>query len=161
MPSKEIVARYSCKRKRDVITGTAVTMLVLVVLAQLYLTMVVPIQLQKRNIYEFHVEKDKVIKQADNFRGRMRNFRPSDKIARGEVDLVRGAMDQLIIYLTEHQDEMNDKQVFEIKRIFSHFDGYMARWKERKPRFHIRQEKVDQRKLVNAVVYDLVAERKK
>lgn len=161
MPSKEIVARYSCKRKRDVITGTAVTMLVLVVLAQLYLTLIVPIQLQKRNIYEFHVEKDKVIKLADNFRAKMRNFRPSDKTARGEVDLVRGAMDQLIIYITEHQDEMTDKQIFEIKRIFSNFDSYMARWKQRKPRYHFKQEKVDQRKLVSAVVNDLIAQKKK
>lgn len=161
MPSKEIIARYSCKRKRDFITGTAVTMLVLMALAQLYLTLVVPVQLQKRNIYEFHVEKDKVIKQVDNFRARMRNYRPNEKFMRGEVDLVRGAMDQLIIYVTENQDEMNDKQIFEIKRIFSHYDGYMARWKAKKPRFHLRQEKVDQKKLVNAVVNDLVAEKKK
>lgn len=160
MPSKEILIRYSCKRKRDVVTGLAVTMLLLIVAAQLYLTLIVPVQLQKRNIYEFHVEKDKVIKQVDVFRDEMREFRPSGKVARGEVDLVRNAMDQLIIYITEHQDYMNGKQVFEVKRIFDRFGYYMYYWKAPKPKWHIREEKINQKKLVNAIVNELVAEKK-
>ena len=160
MPSKEILNRYSCKRKRDVVTGLAITMMIFIVAAQLYLTLIVPIQLQKRNIYEFHVEKDKVIKQADTFRLGMRNFRPAGKLQRGEVDLVRNTMNQLVIYLTEHQDYMNEKQVHEVKQIFNRFNHYLYGWKAKKPKFFIREEKIDQTKLINSIANELVAEKK-
>ena len=160
MPSKEILERYSCKRKRDVVTGLAILMMIFIVAAQLYLTLIVPIQLQKRNIYEFHVEKDKVIKQADTFRLHMRIFRPTGKLQRGEVDLVRNTMNQLIIYLTEHQDYMNEKQVFEVKRIFDRFNHFLHSWKAEKPKFFIREEKIDQTKLINSIANELVAEKK-
>ena len=160
MPSKEILSRYSCKRKRDVVTGLAILMMIFIVAAQLYLTLIVPVQLQKRSIYEFHVEKDKVIKQADTFRRNMRQFRPSGKLTRGEVDLVRNTMNQLVIYLTEHQDYMNEKQVFEVKRIFDRFNHFLYNWKAEKPKFFIREEKIDQKKLIDSIANELVAEKK-
>lgn len=160
MPSKEILIRYSCKRKRDIVTGLAVTMLLLIVAAQFYLTLIVPVQLQKYNIYQFHVEKDKVIKHVDSFRREIRKCDPSGRINRGEVELVRGAMNQLIIYVTEHQDNMDDKQLFKMKRIFSDFYRYLARWQEKPSRYHIRQEEINQTKLVNAIVKELVTEKK-
>jgi hypothetical protein len=143
-----------------VVTGLAILMMIFIVAAQLYLTLIVPIQLQKRNIYEFHVEKDKVIKQADTFRLQMRKFRPSGKIPRGEVDLVRNTMNQLVIYLTEHQDYMNEKQVHEVKQIFNRFNHYLYGWKAEKPKFFIREEKIDQAKLINSIANELVAEKK-
>ena len=142
------------------VTGLAILMMIFIVAAQLYLTLIVPVQLQKRNIYEFHVEKDKVIKQADTFRLQMRNFRPSGKIQRGEVDLVRSTMNQLVIYLTEHQDYMNEKQVFDVKRTFDRFNHYLYSWKAKKPKFFIREEKIDQKKLINSIANELIAEKK-
>ena len=69
-------------------------------------------------------------------------------------------MNQLVIYLTEHQDYMNEKQVFEVKRIFDRFNHFLHSWKAEKPKFFIREEKIDQTKLINSIANELVAEKK-
>ena len=152
MPSKAIVSRYSCKRKRDFITGFALTMFALLVIFQLYLTLIVPIQLDRRNAYELHVYKDELASQIDAVRLNIKRFNPSGDLRKGEVILVRNVADQLAIYTSEYMDQLDAEQVRDLKSCFGAFDSIYNRWVYKPYRYYIVQEQVNQQKMLNMII---------
>ena len=53
----EITSRYSCKRKKDFVTITAIAMFSAIVLFELYLVFYLPVQLRRENAMQKHVAR--------------------------------------------------------------------------------------------------------
>ena len=77
MPNASVKALYSCKRKTDFITFTAVALFVCTVLFELYLILLVPIQLKNRGALEKHVAKEEMLSLFDSLRARVHVGQPS------------------------------------------------------------------------------------
>lgn len=148
---KELKSRYSVKRKRDIVTGFAICMFLLLVFFQLFLTLVVPSLLKKRKAFEFHVAKLEMSSQIDALRDGLSDIRTDSDIQQGEVATVCGVTDQLAMYTRDSLDQLTLKQIFQLKRIFGQYEAVLRRWQEKPPRYYTVQETIDVGALVNAL----------
>lgn len=148
---RELKARYSVKRKRDVVTVFAIGMFLLLVFFQLFLTLVVPGLLKKRKAFEFHVAKLEMSSQIDSLRRGLSHVRTVSDVQKGEVATVCGVTDQLAMYTRESLDQLSLKQIFQLKRTFGQYEAVLQRWREKPPRYYTVQEKIDTASLVRAL----------
>ena len=148
---KELKARYSVRRKRDIVTFFAIALFLLLLAFQLFLTLIVPGLLKKRKAFEFHVAKLEMSAQIDSLRGGLSRVKPDSDLHRGEVVTVIGVTDQLAMYTREALDQLNLKQIFQLKRIFGQYEAVLRRWQETPPRYYAVQEKINMPILVNGL----------
>ena len=148
---KELKARYSVRRRRDVVTGFAIGLFLLLVFFQLVLTLVVPSLLKKRKAFEFHVAKLEMSSQLDTLRKELSRVHTNSDIQIGEVTTVRNVTDQLAMYTRDSLDQLSLKQIFQLKRIFGQYEAVLRRWKERSPRYYTVQETIDTDSLMRAL----------
>ena len=148
---RELKARYSVRRKRDIVTVFAIALFLLLVAFQLFLTLIVPGLLKKRNAFEFHVAKLEMSAQIDMLRRGLSAVRPDSDLHRGEVVTVIGVTDQLAMYTRETLDQLSLKQIFQLKRIFGQYEAVLRRWMEKPPRYYAVQEKIHMPTLVNGL----------
>ena len=148
---KELKARYSVKRRRDIVTGFAIGLFLLLVFFQLFLTLVVPSLLKKRKAFEFHVAKLEMSSQLDMLRKEISRVHTDSDIQSGEVATVRSVTDQLAMYTRDSLDQLSLKQIFQLKRIFGQYEAVLQRWKEKPPRYYTVQEKINMQTLVNGL----------
>lgn len=148
---KELKARYSVRRKRDIVTGFAIFLFLLLVAFQLFLTLIVPGLLKKRRAFEFHVAKLEMSTQLDTLRSGLSHVRPRSDAQSGEVATVCGVTDQLAMYTRESLDQLSLKQIFQLKRIFGQYEAVLRRWQEKKPRYYTVQEQINMPTLVNGL----------
>ena len=148
---KELKSRYSVRRKRDIVTVFAIVLFLLLVAFQLFLTLVVPGLLKKRKAFEFHVAKLEMSAQIDSLRDGLSRIRTNTDVQSGEVATVCGVTDQLAMYTRESLDQLNLKQIFQLKRIFGQYEAVLRRWQEKPPRYYTVQEKINMPTLVNGL----------
>lgn len=148
---KELKARYSVRRRRDVVTFFAIALFLLLVAFQLFLTLVVPGLLKKRKAFEFHVAKLEMSSQIDLLRRSLSRVKPDSDLHQGEIAIVCGVTDQLAVYTRESLDQLSLKQIFQLKRIFGQYEAVLRRWQEKPPRYYTVQEKINMPVLVNGL----------
>lgn len=148
---KELKARYSVKRRRDIVTGFAIGLFLLLVFFQLFLTLVVPSLLKKRKAFEFHVAKLEMSSQLDTLRKELSRVHTDSDVQSGEVTTVCNVTDQLAMYTRDSLDQLSLKQIFQLKRIFGQYEAVLRRWKERPPRYYTVQETIDTDSLMRAL----------
>lgn len=110
-------SKYSCRRKRDYVTLIAVLMFSLIVLFELYLIFILPLQLRREDAMALHVNRQRVTRQADELRRRCGDFlkNNSDSLRKGEISMVLSSLDVLAIYLRNNQEHLNMAQIREIR----------------------------------------------
>ena len=148
---KELKARYSVRRKRDVVTFFAITLFLLLVAFQLFLTLIVPGLLKKRKAFEFHVAKLEMSAQIGSLRIGISQVRPDSDLHRGEIITVYGVIDHLAMYTRESLDSLSLKQIFQLKRIFGQYTAVLQRWREKPPRYYTSQKEIDMPTLVSGL----------
>ena len=72
MPSKAIRDSYSCRRRKDFVTGFAIVFFFLIIGFELYVVIWMPVQLQRRNVLETHIAREKLIRKFDYLRNSCR-----------------------------------------------------------------------------------------
>ncbi|MBO5762721.1 MAG: hypothetical protein J6R85_02525 [Lentisphaeria bacterium] len=137
---------YSCKRKPDVVTAVAIVLFLIVILMQIYLVAILPIQLRQAETLEYNVSRDQMLLNVDTIRSRLNNLKTPDDLATGEVQMLRYAFDRLMLYTRENRDGLDLAQVGELTKRFRMFGSAAQRWKESK--YYLREEKVEQKKYV-------------
>lgn len=147
----ELKARYSVRRRRDVVTVFAIALFLLLVAFQLFLTLVVPSLLKKRKAFEFHVAKLEMSSQIDELRSELSRVKTASDVQQGEVATVCGVTDQLAMYTRDSLDQLNLKQIFLLKRIFGQYEAVLQRWKETPPRYYTVQENINTALLMRAL----------
>ena len=135
---------YSTKRKRDIVTLTAIIFFGALIVFQLYITIVFPLQLQHQHLLIAEMEKDEMYEQIDRIRDLIRHTRTKGSEQSGEVALVAGVLDQFALHVREHGKEMTPEQVSELRNVLSRYELIVMTWREKKTdNFHIRQDTLD------------------
>lgn len=142
--SIDIKKYYSTRRKRDVVTGTAVFFFAALIVFQLYITIIFPLQLRHQNLLIAEMEKDEMYEQIDRIRDLVRGTKGKTPAETGEVKLVTGVMDQFALHVRENGNEMTQEQVGELRNVLSRYELIVMGWREKKAdNFHIRQDVLD------------------
>ena len=102
MSKVKINQYYSTKRKRDVVTGAAIALFVALIVFQLYITIVFPLQLRHQKLLIADMEKDEMYEQIDRIRDLIRSTGGKNAAQRGEINLVSGIMDQFALHVREN-----------------------------------------------------------
>ena len=75
MSKVNIKKYYSTKRKRDVVTGAGILLFAALIVFQLYITIVFPLQLRHQKLLIADMEKDEMYEQIDRIRSLIRSTR--------------------------------------------------------------------------------------
>ena len=135
---------YSTKRKRDVVTGAAILFFVILIVFQLYITIVFPLQLRYQRVLIAEMEKDEMYEQVDRIRDLIRHTKGKDFAQTGEIGLVEGVMNQFALHVREHGKEMTPEQVGTLRNALSRYELIVMTWREKKTdNFHIRQASLE------------------
>ena len=144
MSSIRIKQYYSTKRKRDVVTGAAILFFVVLIVFQLYITIVFPFQLRHQRVLIAEMEKDEMYEQVDRIRETVRKNKGKTPVQTGEIDLVTGVLDQFALHVRENGNAMTQEQVAELRNVLSRYELIVMTWREKKSdNFHIRQDVLD------------------
>ena len=144
MSKIDINKYYSTKRKRDVVTGAAILLFGALIVFQLYITIVFPLQLRHQQLLIADMEKDEMYEQIDRIRKLIRSTGGKNVAQRGEINLVAGIMDQFALHVRENGKEMTPEQVSELRNVLSRYELIVMTWREKKTdNFHIRQSTLD------------------
>ena len=119
---------YSTRRKRDVVTGAAIVFFGALIIFQLYITIIFPIQLQRQRFLIAEIEKDEMYEQIDRIRDLVRHTRGRDYAESGEIKLVEGVMDQFALHVRENGKEMTPEQVSELRNTLSRYEAIAIAW---------------------------------
>ncbi|MBR2365166.1 MAG: hypothetical protein IKA79_08180 [Lentisphaeria bacterium] len=133
MPSKAIKESYSCKRRKDFVTGFAIIFFFLVVCFELYVVIWMPVQLQQKNMLETHTAREKLIRRFDSLRSVCNAMHASGKgFARGERLLVLRVLNIYAIYLRNNAEYMDINEIMELQRTLGRFEALVASWRRGK-----------------------------
>ena len=135
---------YSTKRKRDVVTGAAILFFGVLIVFQLYITILFPLQLRHQRFLIAEMEKDEMYEQVDRIRKLIRSTRGKDFAQTGEIGLVEGVLDQFALHVREHGKDMTPEQVADLRNALTRYELIVMTWREKKTdNFHIRQTSLD------------------
>ena len=152
MSEVNIKQYYSTKRKRDVVTGVAILLFGILIVSQLYISIVFPLQLRHQQLLIAEMEKDEMYEQIDRIRSLVRSARGKDYAQNGEIKLVEGVMDQFALHVREHGKEMTPEQVGDLRNVLSRYELIAMTWKEKQTdNFHIRQSSLDTTPYANQI----------
>ena len=144
MSKIDINKYYSTKRKRDVVTGAAILLFGALIVFQLYITIVFPLQLRHQQLLIADMEKDEMYEQIDRIRDLIRSAGGKGTAQKGEISLVSGIMDQFALHVRENGKEMTAEQVSDLRNVLSRYELIVRTWKEKKTdNYHIRQSTLD------------------
>ena len=119
MSNVNIRKYYSTKRKRDVVTGAAIALFGALIVFQLYITIVFPLQLRHQKFLTLEIERDEMYEQIDRIRRAVRGTNEKDFAHQGEVKLVESVMDGFALHVREHSKEMTLAQVSALRNVLS------------------------------------------
>ena len=124
----DITKYYSTKRKRDIVTGAAIFLFAALIVFQLYITIVFPLQLRHQQLLIAEMEKDEMYEQIDRIRRAVRGMNEKDYAHQGEVKLVEGVMDGFALHVREHSKEMTLEQVTSLRNVLSRYALIVCAW---------------------------------
>ncbi|MBP5182398.1 MAG: hypothetical protein J6331_05165 [Lentisphaeria bacterium] len=133
MPSKAIRDSYSCRRRKDFVTGFAIVFFFLIIGFELYVVIWMPVQLQRRNVLETHIAREKLIRKFDYLRNSCRwSYDRGKGFSRGEKQLVLRVLDVYAIYLRENAESMDIREIQELQRTLGRFEALLVGWERGK-----------------------------
>lgn len=141
MISKEIKARYSCRRKSDFMTYFAIYFFLLVVAFELYLIVWVPIQLKREDVLQKHVAKENLVTLVDTLRREVGGIGGATSLNKGEVELTRTVLDLYALYIREYQDALEFAQILDLYKMLNRYQAVIEQWKAKQ--FSFKKETVD------------------
>ena len=119
---------YSTKRKRDVVTGAAISLFGALIVFQLYITIIFPLQLRHQRFLTLDIERDGMYEQIDRIRRAIRGTSEKDFAHQGEVKLVESVMDGFALHVREHSREMTLEQVTALRNVLSRYALIVCAW---------------------------------
>ena len=131
MITKEIKAKYSCRRKSDFVTWFAISFFFVIVVLELYLILWVPIQLQREGVLQKHVAKEQMGTKIDHYRSIMRRIPVETSLNKGEITLARNMLDLYANYIRKHQDKLELAEILEITSLLDRFGILNVRWQKK------------------------------
>ena len=128
MLSKEIKAKYSCRRKPDFVTWFAIIFFFVIVGLELYLIFWVPIQLRREGVLQKHVAKEQMGRKIDYYRYQMRHLPAATSLNRGEISMAQKMLDLYANYIRLYQDKLSLAEILEITSLLDQYGILIVRW---------------------------------
>ena len=139
MITKEIKAKYSCRRKSDFVTWFAIVFFFVIVALELYLILWVPIQLKREGVLQRHVAKEQMGTKIDHYRHVMRRIPTENSLNKGEISLAQNMLDLYANYIRMYQDKLELSEILEISELLDRYGILNVRW-EKKDFAFVRNE---------------------
>lgn len=159
MPGKKIKEMYSCKRKTDYMTFTAIMLFIAIAAFEVYLTFIIPIQLNRRSTLEQHVAREEITSQLDFLRGEeiakfgvfFESFSLEEaKLHEAEINLMKTfILDRYATYIRENVDNMTMSQIVAVKDMLNQCEFMIGNWKNGD--FYFKNEKIDITPFLNQI----------
>lgn len=140
---------YSCKRKKDFITTTAILMFLLICIFELYLIVVLPIQLQRQNAMAFQVKKQEMLMMTELLRYRTRMAKPKNQLQECEVQLVVSSLDSVVRFIRRNVETITIEQVDEATAILRRLEKLTAPWE--KGEYHFAAHDFDTQPILKSI----------
>lgn len=131
MITKEIKARYSCRRKKDFVTWFAIIFFFVIVSLELYLIIWVPIQLKREGVLQKHVAKEQMGNKVDHYRAVMRHIPAKNSLNRGEIQLAKNMLDLYANYIRQYQDKLELSEIIEISDMIDRYGILTVLWNKK------------------------------
>lgn len=145
MKKKNLEARFSCKRKRDYVTYAAVVLFGLMLCFQIYLIVILPIQLKKAETLEHHVLRERVLLEMDKIRKCFEYISRHDvpqteaeaaqperedqlNLQKGELEVTRQLFERQLAFVREHSDDLSISQLNEVMRQLYQIRSAIIAW---------------------------------
>ena len=130
-------------------TGGAILLFGALIVFQLYITVIFPLQLNHQHLLIAEMEKDEMFEQVDRIRRTVRGSKSSNPTRNGEVNLVEGVMDQFALHVREHGNEMTPEQVNGLRTELRRYELVIMGWNYANRRFLHPEE--TQRDVMNSL----------
>lgn len=141
MPNAEVISRYSCKRKTDYTTYGAILFFVFTIIAEICLTLFVPIYLRHKTAFEQDVARGEMLRMLDILRSTERGIPGANSLNNGEKELVRNVLDSYAYYLRTNQALLTREDVNHLQMVFLRYNNVQQRWLKQK--FYLVREQLD------------------
>ena len=128
MITKEIKAKYSCRRKRDFVTWFAISFFLVIVVLELYLILWVPIQLRREGVLQKHVAKEQMGTKVDHYRILFRRIPAPTPLNKGEISLAQNMLDLYANYIRANQDKLELSEILEISDLLDRYGMLSMLW---------------------------------
>ena len=139
MITKEIKAKYSCRRKPDFVTWFAIGFFLVIVVLELYLILWVPIQLRREGVLQKHVAKEQMGTKVDHYRHLFRRIPAPTALNKGEIALAQNMLDLYANYIRANQDKLELSEILEISNLLDRYGMLSMLWQNNKFAF-VRNE---------------------
>lgn len=139
MITKEIKAKYSCRRKSDFVAWFAIGFFLVIVVLELYLILWVPIQLRREGVLQKHVAKEQMSTKVDHYRHLFRRIPAPTSLNKGEIALAQNMLDLYANYIRANQDKLELSEILEISDLLDRYGMLSMLWQNNKFAF-VRNE---------------------
>lgn len=109
--------------KKDYIAYLAIALFMLVVVFEIMLVVWLPRKLHSSIMWEDQIANEEMVELEDLLRAYMIDVRKEHKQIEGEVNLIKGSLDEIAGYLREHRDRMSRSQTDDIYRQLKYFES--------------------------------------
>jgi len=140
---------YTCKRRKDYITGIGVVLFFCIVVFEFYLVFVLPSYIRSEGVLEGEVAKQEMINLADKLRNELRDVNAAGKLQNGEVNMASSALDGLASYIRENQERMSKAQIRDTYSLLQSYATLAQNWKDGK--FLVKEESLDCSKYIDSI----------
>lgn len=144
----DISSKYSCRRKKDTVTITAIVMFMAIVAFELYLVFWLPVELRRENAMQKHVARQRVTELADTLRSQCGTSKKTS-LQKGEIELIRSSLDILAIYMRENQEKLSMAQIKELDSLLMRISGIVNSWHSNQ--YLIKRETFDTAPIIKAL----------
>lgn len=176
MSKKDLESRFSCKRKRDYVTYAAVILFGLMLCFQIYLIVILPIQLKKAETLEHHVLREQLLLEMDKTRiifgdAELTAYMTKNgHLREEEFYATKRLFERLLVFTRTNCDHLSISQLNELMRQLFQIRGAIIAWQpfqldvtgqrvfdengdpvKKIPQFSFREEELDQQKYVKTL----------
>lgn len=173
MKKKDLESRFSCKRRRDYVTYAAVVLFGLMLCFQIYLIVVLPIQLKKAETLEYNVLREQLLLEMDETRIILNHeelvayMSSGSHLQEEEFKATKRLFEKLLVFTRTNIDHLSISQLNELMRQLFLIRSAIIAWQpfvfdeagnrvldeygepvKRKPQFSFQEEKLDEKKYV-------------
>ena len=119
---------YSCKRKKDFVTFFAIAMFSAICVFELYLIIVLPVQLKQQDAMVHQVKRQEVLTLTETLRRKTERVKPRTVLQECEVKLVVDSLDIITRYIRVNINNLSIPQIDEVHGLLNRFHIIADGW---------------------------------
>lgn len=132
---------YSCKRKKDFVTFSAIAMFIAICIFELFLIFVLPVRLKQQDAMAYQVKKQYMLSHVEVLRRKIRLAKPKVTVQECEVQLVADCLDAISRYVRMNVHNLTVPQLDELVSTLLHLHTIADGWQY--GQYQVREQDFD------------------